>query len=61
MAQHVKYLISSHEDGGLIPGLTQWVKNLALIQAAAYVADVAGIWYCCGCGKGQQLQLQSNS
>ena len=35
------------EDVGLIPGITQWVKNLALPQAAAEVAGMAQIW-CCG-------------
>ena len=53
MARQVKNLNSIHEDGGLIPGLTQWVKDL---QAAAYVKDAAQIWYCCGVG--WQLQLQ---
>ena len=33
--------ISVYEDVGLIPGLTQWVKELAQIC------------YCCGCGVGQ--------
>jgi len=42
----------------LIPGLTQWVKDLALLQVVAQEADVAWTQCCCGCGIGQQLQLQ---
>ena len=33
VAQQVNNPISVHGDLGLIPGLTQWVKDLALLQA----------------------------
>ena len=44
-----------HEDVELIPGLTQWVKDLALLQTVAQDPDVAQILQCCDIG--QQLQL----
>ena len=35
VAQQVKNPTSIHEDAGPIPGLTQWVKDLTLLQAEA--------------------------
>ena len=53
-------LTGTPEDTGLIPGLTQLVKNLALSWAMVLAADAAWIWCCCGCGIGQGLQLRFN-
>ena len=58
VAQRVKNLTGIYEDAGTVPGLSQWVKDLALMQGEAYVVDAARIWRCCVCGVGQQLQLQ---
>ena len=44
-----------HEDVDWIPGLAQWVMDLALPWAVVWVADTAWIWHCCVCGVGRQL------
>ena len=40
-AQQVMNLTSILEEVGSIPGLTQWVKDLVLLRAVAWVADEA--------------------
>ena len=40
---------------GSSPGLSQWVKDLALLWAVVKVTDLAWILCCCGCGIGWRL------
>ena len=43
VTQWVTNLASIHEDTGLLPGLAQWVKDLALLQLWCRLAPAAPI------------------
>ena len=44
VAQKVKNTTQCPQDVGSILGLAQWVKDLALLQAAVQITDAAWIW-----------------
>ena len=47
MAQQLTNPARLPEDAGSNPSLTQWVKDLVLLWAVVWVADMAQIWCCC--------------
>ena len=59
VVQWVKKPTSIHKDMSSIPDLAHWIKDLALLQAAAWITDVARIPCGCGCGIGSSCSSDS--
>ena len=57
MAQWLMNLTWNPEVVSSIPGLDQWIKDWAQLQAVVQVQDTARTPGCCGCGIGQQVYL----
>ena len=55
VTQRVKNPTSIHKDVGSIPGPTQGVQGSGVAMNCG-----VGLWHCCSCGVGWQLQLQFN-
>ena len=60
VAQQVMNLTSIQEDAGLIPDLTQWVRDLILPCDVVWVTDAAQIWHCCGCSSDLTPSLRTS-
>ena len=58
VAQWLTNPTKNREVARSIPGLVQWVKDLALPGAVVQVAVSAPILCCCGVGQQLQLQLE---
>ena len=58
VSQQVKNLTGIRKDSAPIPGLTQWLKDSALLQCAAKVIGAAHVPLGCSCAVVWQLQLR---
>ena len=60
MTQKKEIWLVSYESAGLIPGLSQSIKDLALPWTVEQVTDTTQILCCYGCGIGQHNPQPGN-